>query len=206
MIQREEIEWRDLWVTGADDDTLPRLLLVGDSIARSYFAPVETELKEIFLCARLTTSTCVCDPVMEKELALLLDDYQFAVIHFNNGLHGWDYDETEYATGLRRVFEFLAGRCPQSTLIWATTTPVWQADHPAVLDPKTDRVRERNRLAEELAAERRLPINDLFGRVIDHPEYVSGDGVHFNPDGQSVLGRQVADIVRPAGSRGARGG
>ena len=54
MTKREAIEWRDIWVTGANDDSRPRLLLVGDSITRSCFAQVEMELKGIFFCARLT--------------------------------------------------------------------------------------------------------------------------------------------------------
>ncbi len=196
MIRREYIEWRDMWVAGASEESLPRLLLVGDSITRSYYAQVEKELKGVFLCARLATSTCVCDTVFEKELALLMDDYRFAVIHFNNGLHGWDYDEASYAQGLGRVLDFILKCSPQSRLIWASSTPVRRSDDRNALDPKTERVRERNRLALELARKRTLPVNDLFGSVIDHPEYFSEDGVHFNPIGQGILGTQVAQAVQ----------
>ena len=31
---RERIEWADIWVTDADKDDLPRVLLIGDSITR----------------------------------------------------------------------------------------------------------------------------------------------------------------------------
>lgn len=203
MMPREYIEWRDMWVTGANDDAMPRALFVGDSIARSYFAQVEAELKGVFLCARMTTSTCVADKVMEKELALLLDDYRFAVIHFNNGLHGWGYDETSYAKGLNRVWAFIAERCPRSRLIWASTTPVRRRDDLRAFAPETERVRERNRLARDIADTRKMPINDLFGCVVDHPEYFSEDGVHFNPEGQSVLGKQVARMVLKEGNRRA---
>lgn len=192
---REQIEWRDIWVSGANDESLPRVLLVGDSIARSYFAHVEQELQGVYLCARLTTSTCVWDKVFEKELALLLDDYRFSVIHFNNGLHGWDYDEASYAKGLCRVLNYLAERCPESRLLLANTTPLRWADNLDVFDSKTDRVRERNRLTREIAFTRKLPVTDLFGCVIDHPEYYSEDGVHFNLDGQSVLGKHVARSI-----------
>ena len=34
---RERIEWADIWVTDADKDDLPRVLLIGDSITRGYF-------------------------------------------------------------------------------------------------------------------------------------------------------------------------
>ncbi len=37
-------------------------------------------------CARLTTSKCVSDPFFPDEVQLLLKQYRFAVIHFNNGL------------------------------------------------------------------------------------------------------------------------
>lgn len=203
MTRREQIEWRDIWVTGANDDSLPRLLMVGDSIARSYFPHVEAELKGQFLCARLATSTCVCDRVFEKELALLMDDYRFAVIHFNNGLHGWDYDEASYAEGLCRVIDFIAQHSPESRLILAGTTPVRKASDLAAFDPKTDRVRERNRMARDIAAKRNLPINDLFDCVVVHPEYFSADGVHFNATGQIMLGKQVAKSVLAASTGNA---
>lgn len=195
MRHREYIEWRDIWVTGADAEHLPRLLLVGDSIARSYFGHVEEQLKGRYLCARLTSSTCVCDPGMEKELALLLDEYRFAVVHFNNGLHGWDYDEDEYGHGLRRVLRFIAARSPHSRLIVASTTPVRRAEKLEELDSKTERVRVRNRLMREIATELRLTTNDLFTLVLDHPELFAQDGVHFKPAGQSALGRQVAETI-----------
>ena len=41
---RERIEWIDIWVTDADKDDLPRVLLVGDSITRGYFGDVEKHL------------------------------------------------------------------------------------------------------------------------------------------------------------------
>lgn len=202
MIPRENIEWRDIWVTGANDDMMPRALFVGDSIARSYFGHVEAELEGAFLCARMTTSTCAADRGMEKELELLLDDYSFAVIHFNNGLHGWGYDETSYAKGLNRVWSFIAERCPRSRLIWANTTPMRRKEDLSAFSPETDRVRERNRLARDIAVNRQVPINDLFGCVVDHPEYFWEDGVHFNQEGQSILGKQVARMVLKEGHRG----
>lgn len=201
MIHREYIEWRDMWVTGADDDKQLKLLLVGDSIVRSYFAPVETGLKGKFLCSRMTTSTCVCDRAIEKELALLLDDYSFDVIHFNNGLHGWDYDEASYSTGLSRTLDFIMIRSPKSRLICASTTPVRRTDNLGEFDPKTDRVRERNRMLRVLATQRHLPVNDLFASVADHPEYFSEDGVHLNSNGQNILGQQVIQSVLMESSR-----
>ena len=41
----EPIEWTDIWVTNANRNDLPRVLLVGDSITRGYFKSAE-KLKE----------------------------------------------------------------------------------------------------------------------------------------------------------------
>lgn len=199
MIPRERIEWLDTWVTGGDGTTLPRLLLVGDSITRSYYGPVEQRLGSRFACARLTTSKCVCDPLFLAELRLLLDAYPFAVVHFNNGLHGWDFTEAQYAAGLAAAFDAIAA--PGRRLIWATTTPVRVVGNLAALDPKTDRVRERNRLAAALCAPRGLAINDLFAALVDRPALFSADGVHLTAEGQSVLGAQVAACIGSAGAQ-----
>lgn len=198
MTIHERIEWRDIWIMGADDDTTPRVLLVGDSIARSYYDHVDAALKGRFLCARLTNSTSVCDPAMEKELALLLDDYHFAVIHFNNGLHGFGYDEGTYAAGLARVMDFILRCSPHSKLIWASSTPFLRTDGSGAPDPRTERVRERNRRAAEIAAARNLPVNDLFAAVIDRPELFTADGVHLNDEGRGVLGKQVVEAILAA--------
>ena len=48
----ERIEWSDIWVTNADKDDLPRVLLVGDSITRQYFKTVEKALDGKANCAR----------------------------------------------------------------------------------------------------------------------------------------------------------
>ena len=102
---RERIEWADIWVTDADKNDLPRVLLVGDSTTRGYFADVEKRLAGKAYCARLMTSKCVSDPSFADEVQLLLKHYKFAVIHFNNGLHGWGYTEPQDRDGLVKTLD-----------------------------------------------------------------------------------------------------
>ena len=104
---RERIEWIDIWVTDADKEELPRVLFVGDSITRGYFGAVEKQLAGKASCARLTTSKCVSDPTFNDDLLLLLKQYKFSVIHFNNGLHGWGYTEEQYRDGLLKTVAVL---------------------------------------------------------------------------------------------------
>lgn len=197
-VRRENIEWCDIWLTQAAAAKQPRVLMIGDSITRGYYPAAAAGLKEHYACARLATSKCVGDPVLIKELDLVLGEYEYEVVHFNNGMHGWDYSEDEYAVGLASVMVELIARAPKSRFICATTTPVRSRGKLEGLDDKTERVRERNRIACQLAAEHGMGINDLFGLVVDHPEYHC-DAVHFNDEGTSVMGAHVAEVILASG-------
>ena len=191
---RERIEWADIWVTDADKDDLPRVLLVGDSITRGYFGEVEKHLAGKAYCARLTTSKCVSDPSFLDEVQLLLKQYRFAVIHFNNGLHGWGYTEEQYRDGLLRLMETFKQHAAGAKLIWAATTPVRDRDNLQQISDRTERVKKRNKIAAEIMKERGIPTNDLFGLVEEHPDWFSGDGVHFNAR-EKAQGAAVAERV-----------
>lgn len=190
---RERIEWVDFWVTDADKDDLPRVLLIGDSITRGYFAEVERHLAGKAYCARLTTSKCVSDRSFIDEVQLLLKHYRFAAIHFNNGLHGWGYTEEQYRQGLADSIDAIREGAGDAKIIWATTTPVRNRSDLEQIAERTERVEARNRIAAEIMKERGIPTNNLFGLVEDHPDWYSNDGTHFNGKGKAAQGKQVAD-------------
>src|SRR5882757_9118482 len=93
---RESIEWCDIWISHANETKLPRVLLIGDSITRDYYPEVERHFSGKAFVARLATSRFIADPVLLKEIELVLDQAKFDVIHFNNGMHGWQHNEAEY--------------------------------------------------------------------------------------------------------------
>ena len=192
---REHIEWLDAWVTAAEKDDLPRVLLIGDSITRGYFGDVEKRLEGKAYCARLTTSKCVAAPSFLDEVKLVLKQYKFAVIHFNNGLHGWGYTEDQYRDGMLKFLEVVKEHAGDAKLIWATTTPVRERDNLQRINDETERVKARNKIAAEIMGERGIPTNDLFGLVIEHADYHGADGVHFNGKGREAQGEAVAGIV-----------
>jgi len=192
---RERIEWADIWVTDADKDDLPRVLLIGDSITRGYFDEVEKRLSGKAYCARLTTSKCVSDPSFLDEVQLLLKHYRFSVVHFNNGLHGWGYTEQQYRNGLLSLMDTFQKHAADAKSIWATTTPMRDRDDPSRISERTVRVKVRNRIAAKLMQERGIPTDDLYGLVESHPDWHSGDGVHFNGKGKEAQAKQVAQSV-----------
>jgi lysophospholipase L1-like esterase len=194
----ESIEWCDIWISHANETNLPRVLLIGDSITRGYYPEVEKRLAGRAFVARLATSRFVADPVLLKEIALVLDQTKFDVIHFNNGMHGWQHSEAEYREAFPQFLAAIKAHAPQANLIWATTTPL--RDGKAVTyDTQTEysdeRVSARNAIAAEIVTAQKIPIDDLNAAVRGHPEYHS-DNVHFNSQGIKIQGEQVAAQVK----------
>ena len=194
-IVRENIEWLDVWVPGNGVTNQPRVLLIGDSITRAYYKIVEDRLKGKAIVARLTTSKSLGDPGYLDEVRLVLGQTRFDVVHFNNGMHGWGYNEEEYASAIPKLLATIRQGAPGARLIAATTTPVRVAGKLDQLDHKTQRVKARNQAATKFMKQEKIPVNDLFALVASKPEWFSPDGVHFNAKGSVALGEQVAAEV-----------
>ena len=192
-ISREAIEWCNVWIPDANETKLPRVLLIGDSITAGYGPKVADALKGKASVARLTTSKSIGDPALLAEVALVLGQCRFDVVHFNNGLHGWGYSEEEYQKHFPELVATIGKHAPQAKLIWATITPVRQAGKLDVIAEETKRVQARNKIAEEIVTRDGIAVDDLFSLVKDHPEYWSADGVHFNAQG---IAAQAAQVTR----------
>ncbi len=193
---REEIEWLNVWVPGNSVKGLPRVLLIGDSITQGYYKDVADRLNGKAVVARLTTSKSSGDAGLLAEVKLVLSPMKFDVIHFNNGLHGWGYTEEEYAKGLPDLVDAIRKAAPHAKLVWAATTPLRASDNPdqtALRKERGERVKARNKIAAEVMAKQKVPINDLYSLAADKLEWYSRDGTHFNDKGKAALGAQVAE-------------
>lgn len=194
---RESIEWCDVWISHANETSLPRVLLIGDSITRDYYPEVERRLSGKAFVARLTTSRFVADPVLLSEIESTLDGAKFDVVQFNNGMHGWQHSEAEYRKALPKLIKTIRAHAPGARLIWATTTPLRDGKG-TTGDTKAEysdeRIASRNALAAEIVAAQKIPIVDLNAAVRGHPELHS-DNVHFNNEGSKILAAQVSAAI-----------
>lgn len=197
---REEIEWCNLWVPNAPDaGKLPRVLLIGDSISCSYNGAVSEFLQGVATVDRLGTSRSLNDPCLHTELRYALGLYDYQLVHFNNGLHGWHLkdDASEYGAGLRDMYATIRLARPSAKLVFALSTPVTVKKNDRKFDPERNpRVLRRNETATALMRELEVPLNDLYACALTCLDQRSGDGYHFQAEGARVLGRQVADAVR----------
>jgi cyclophilin family peptidyl-prolyl cis-trans isomerase len=194
-VVREEIEWLDVWVPGNGNASLPKVLLIGDSIARGYYAGVEDRLKGKAIVARLTTSKSLGDPGLIAEVKLVLSMAKFDVVHVNNGLHGWGYTEVEYAAAFPELLKAIRDGAPQAKRVWATTTPMRVPDRLGEIADKTARVKARNAIAAKIVAAESIPTNDLYALLEDKADWFSRDGVHLNAKGTSALAAATATAI-----------
>jgi lysophospholipase L1-like esterase len=191
---RESIEWCDIWISHANETNLPRVLLIGDSITRAYYPAVETNLGGRAYVARLATSRFISDPVLLQEIALVLDNTKFDIIHFNNGMHGWQHTEEEYREAFPKFLATIRSHAPSAKLIWANTTGLKESKTPSAEDKSQssdERVAARNAIALGFVKKQNIPVDDLNSLVKGHPEYHS-DNVHFNDQGIALQAAQVA--------------
>jgi hypothetical protein len=194
MPVRESIEWLDVWMPNTNDSLLPRVLLIGNSITRGYYPEVAKILEGKAYVARLTTSKSVGDPALLKEIDLIMSYYKFDVVHFNNGLHGFGYTEEEYGKAFPSFIKKIRKKAPHAKLIWATITPVHTKADMTILDPRTDRIKARNKITLDFIGKQKdIRVDSLYELTINHPEfYEGGDGTHPNASGYHALAEKVA--------------
>ena len=195
-VVREDIEWLDVWLPHTNQHDLPRILLIGDSITRAYGPRVEDRLKGLGYVGRMATSKSLGDPALLEQVALVLQEQRFDIIHFNNGLHGHEYSEDEYRAAFPELLSTIRRNAPGSRLVWASSTDAREPGHLDRVTPYTERVIERNRIAAAIASKEGIPVDDLFSLVKDHPEWHVNDGVHFNEEGVQAQAAQVTAVLK----------
>lgn len=195
--KRESIEWLDIWSPKTNDTKLPRVLLIGNSITRLYNKEVEKQLEGKANVVRFASSKSIGDPALLEEISMLMHQYKFDVVHFNNGMHGWAYTEDEYAKAFPSYFETIKKNAPQAKFIWASTTPVRQGVGMREFESRTERIKVRNKIASDYFSDKpEVKTNDLFSVILRNPAYYAGgDGIHPNALGTKALANRISDEI-----------
>jgi len=196
LVILERTEWTNQWVEDTRDTSLPRLLLIGDSHVQQYYPYVKRELEGQFLFGRFTSSKCIGNPYLVREIKTFLEQYPCDVLVFNNGLHGPEYPDTVYATALPLVLKMFKAVRPEAKIIWVNTTPRRNSQNLNKFLPATEQIKARNRAVKVFADRYNLPVVDLWSIGYEHPEYYSKDGTHFNEAGKKAEANAVSQTIR----------
>jgi hypothetical protein len=200
VAKQEATEWCNFRWEQANNARLPRVLLIGDSIAVGYHPVVTTLLGHKAGVDLWATSRGVTDPSFFQELEYILSQpYCYAAIHFNNGLHRTDLSDRVYQEGLAEFVKQLGRLAGRAGLIWASSTPVTSGTEGIEPHPELNpRVVRRNRIAARMMEREHIPVNDLYGLVFGRPGLGSGDGYHFSDQGRQLQGRTIAALLSDA--------
>lgn len=199
----EEIEWTWEVRPPHPDPQLPNVLLLGDSISRNYFPQVTKDLAGIANVYLMASSISVGDPRLATQIAEFgaLENVSFRVVHFNNGMHGWGYTETQYKAAFPSFLHAVDSITDKNgSLIWASTTPVRSDATNGATNP---RVNERNTIALTFVKAAGIQLDDQHALMLQHQDLYE-DSVHFNSAGAKMQGDQAAAIIRSALSTGAQ--
>lgn len=192
------------------DESLPNVLIIGDSISMGYTAGVKSLLSEKANVVRIKGNSEGTTKGVAK-ITEWLGDTDWDVIHFNFGLHDlkrvkkagtsknsndpndpFQADLETYSNNLSQIVEVLKESDAQ--LIFATTTPF-----PAGVKPYRDPadVARYNDAAIEIMTENEIPVNDLCAEIADQlDELQQPVNVHFTKAGSQFLAEKVAEKIR----------
>ncbi len=183
-----------------DDPSLPRVLLIGDSISIGYTVPTREALAGKANVHRAPTN---CGPTTRglEGLDQWLGDGRWDVIHFNWGLHDLKKIEgkhqvpiDEYEKNLAELVKRL--KKTKATLIWCSTTPVPEGCKPPRTDEDTLRY---NAVAKKIMDAGGIAIDDLYAFALPQLEKIQRPAnVHFSTEGSEVLAKQVAGAILKA--------
>ena len=187
---------------------MKEIILIGDSIRMGYQEVVRRELTDLAEVwapdANGGTSQNVLSHLEEWVLSR-----SPSVVHINCGLHDITREfpavepaisAAQYEGNVREILRRTREET-RSTVIWASTTPVKEKLHHKKkgFDRQEAGVLPYNEISKQIAREFQIPIDDLFSVVIHagQDKYLADDGVHFTDEGYELLGKAVANFIKP---------
>lgn len=180
------------WDYVEDNPTLPRVLIIGDSISRGCTLPVRDALKDKVNVHRAPAN---CGPTrygLEK-LDVWLGDGNWDLIVFNFGIHDRNTSTEDYTANLQQLLKRLQPRAKK--VIWLTSTPVPEGAAEYVAGA-IDRL---NAAATPLMQKENIPIIDLHAHILPKiAEYQLPKNCHFKETGYEYMGTFIAENILAA--------
>jgi hypothetical protein len=196
------------------DKSLPRVLLIGDSILAAYqpFA-IEALKDKVYIDAwvqpyhqgHIQGENSVWTTATKEVLA----KGPYDLIFFNMGLHGWQpgrIPEGQFTPLTRQLVASIRDNAPGARLFWISTTPITEQD----VRPKYWEIKERtyalngelnptivehNRLAAEVMKEEKIPVIDFYSLLLPHLDTAQGDMFHWREPASKMMAQEIVKHI-----------
>lgn len=193
---KEEFEWIQTWCDRTDKKDLPRVLFVGDSITRAYYEDVRNKLGGKCYADYVATSYAVDSKIYTDVTAGLAADSDYALIHFNHGLHGMHMTDKVYGEGIEKLLKEIG---KNRKVILATSTIVKESGNARIDYKQTGIILRRNEIVRHIAGKYGYGVDDLYTVSANVPnEMRLDDGVHYTEAGSERLAEHVAKVILSA--------
>jgi len=198
-----------------DKKSLPKVLILGDSISIGYFPFVKAMMKEKAIVTRPfhengKAENCQGTTNGLKNIDRWIGDTKWDVIHFNFGLHDLKHvnpqtgnnssnpehplqaDLKQYGKNLEEIVKKL--KATGAKLVFATTTPYPEKVEGPLRDPGMPE--KYNKVALKIMRKNGIEINDLYSFVLPKMEELQKtNNVHFTEEGSKALAEQVVKKI-----------
>jgi len=176
------------WGYVENNPALPNVLIIGDSISRSYTSDTR---KLLTGKANVYRAPANCGPTANglKYLASWLDQGtgKWDLITFNFGIHDKDTNPERYAANLETIIGKL--RATSAKLLWVNTTPFGE---------NGDESEPVNKIANAIMAKENIPIADVHAAMLPHvADMQDSRHIHFNSAGTKLLAETMAQAIEP---------
>lgn len=190
---KERFEWINSWCDEAASSDLPRVLLVGDSITLGYQEKVRNKLKGVCYVDFIATSYAIDTKMFNDMVSSFFADSEYALIHFNHGLHGQHVLKRTYKSRLKKLLQ----KAKNGKIVLATSTIVYCEGNTRLDRVWSKKLKERNDAVKELSEEFGYGIDDLYSVSLSMPtDKRSLDGVHYTEEGYEDFACVVTDCIQ----------
>ena len=196
-LQSEGKGWR-LEKAQIINSKMPRILLIGDSILNGYARQVIKKL-DGKAYVDMWVNPYHQSENLNKVLDRVLSQGPYDLIHFNEGLYGWQEGRIKKGTFIpltRDYVKVIKSRYPKAKLIWANSTPVTEKNNVAALDSEINpTIIEHNRMAKLVMDEMNVPINNFYELLDRNRKLAKGDRFHWTRPAYDLLADMVTKSV-----------
>jgi len=177
------------WDYVKDDPSLPRILIIGDSISRGCTVPVRNALKGKVNVHRAPAN---CGPTrygLEK-LDIWLGAEMWDLVVINFGIHDRRTPTDTYTANLEKMIERIKPRTRK--VVWLTSTPVPEGANEYV-EGSIDRL---NSAATPLMQKLGIPVIDLYAYILPKvSEFQLPKNCHYKGEGYDYMGAFLAENI-----------
>jgi hypothetical protein len=200
--------------TDVKDRTLPRILVVGDSISGGYCGFITEHFKgrayvDYWVGGSWFNWTVKGDdfPAL-RGWSGVLSNGPYDVVSWNAmTLHMWTPQQPgrclveTYPGQMTRVIEHLRNIAPATRFIWVRCTPYTSpvAGKPSVIDEKkSERLVMFNKMTDAIMTQFGIPVVDLYGLCENNLDKASKDGVHWNGEASRLMADEIIKEIEKA--------